>query len=82
VLWHQLTVHIAGINHSTDKIRMAMIHDFKKTHMSVSDAQLMDFDDRDIWRDWSQDFRDCHVQAEKGNDVDREGEWEPRRPRL
>ena len=48
MLWHQLTVHIAGINHSTDKIRMAMIHDFKKTHMSVSDAQLMEFENEDI----------------------------------
>lgn len=52
-----MTVHTAGVNHSTDRIRMAMIHDFKKIHASVSvhmsDAQLMDFENEDIWRDWS-----------------------------
>jgi hypothetical protein len=55
---------------------MAMIHDFKKTPESVSDAQLIDFDDQDVWRDWSPDFRRCHVEAVGS------GEWEPHRPRL
>jgi hypothetical protein len=79
VLWHQMTVHIAGVNHSTDRIRMAMIHDFKKIHASVSDAQLMDFENEDIWRDWSLVFRECCMKAVDSNG---RGDWAPHRPRL
>ena len=74
-------MHIAGVNFSTDQIRMAMIHDFKKTHLSVSDVQLMDFEDEDIWRDWSQDFRECPTKVLIQVDGDASGDW-AHRPRL
>jgi hypothetical protein len=57
VLWHAKTLHIAGLNHSSDVIRQAMIHDFCKTPASVSDPQLLDCEDDDIWRDWSAQMR-------------------------
>ena len=79
VLWHQMTVHIAGVNHSTDRIRMAMIHDFKKTPASISDSQLIDFEDEDIWRDWSHDFRECLALEKHGDGT---GQWTPYKPRL
>ena len=78
VLWHQMMVHIAGVNFSADRIRMAMIHDFKKTHLSVRDVQLMDFEDEDIWRDWSRDFRECPTKVVDGEGT---GDW-GHRPRL
>jgi hypothetical protein len=60
VLWHQSTMHIAGINHSSDVIRKAMIHNFLKTTDSVSDAMLLDFggnDSDDMYRHWSEEWR-------------------------
>ena len=57
VLWHQKTVHIAGHNRSTDVIRQAMIHNFIKTPAAVPDELLTGFEDMNIWRDWSAEFR-------------------------
>eukprot|EP01051_Picozoa_sp_SAG22_P016721 SAG22_NODE_2420_length_2594_cov_2.162725_1_plen_108_part_00 len=62
VLWHQKTVHIAGHNQSptggpTAVIRQAMIHDFLQTREAIPDRLLTQFDDPDMFRDWSEEFR-------------------------
>ena len=52
-MWqHQMTTHVAGVNHSDDVIRQAMIHDFIKTPASVPDAWLVDYErcaPEDMW---------------------------------
>ena len=47
-----MTTHVAGVNHSNDVIRQAMIHDFIKTEASVPDAWLVDYErcaPEDMW---------------------------------
>ncbi len=59
LLWHTISLHMAGVNTSTDVIRQATLYAFAKTPESIPDERAMADRTWDIWDDWSEEVREA-----------------------